>query len=239
MSRPWVQIPPSPPKITTIGGLEMPECLDNFPWSSLKGFRNMAPAMFKVGDFKNDHLKDGTPVQFRIIGFNHDKDSSGLLVPMTWEMVDCMPQRYPWNRNDTNEGSWPGTQLCHRMNDRGGDIYQLMPDELVRLATPVVKLTADTYNGENTIIESVCKFWIKSEKETFGRCFYSAPGEGHWYEYYRQEDVPWQKKRNGNEEYTMLRSPYDAYAFCFVHTNGNAGYGIAASSFGLAPAFGL
>lgn len=217
----------------------MPECLDNFPWSSLKGFRNMAPAMFKVGDFKNDHLKDGTPVQFRIIGFNHDMDRNGLLVPMTWEMVDCMPLRYSWNQSDTNEGSWPGTRLYHRMNDPDGDILQLMPDEIVRLATPVIKLTADTYNGENTIVKSVDKFWIKSEKETFGRCFYSVQGEGHWYEYYRQEDVPWHKKRNGCEEYTMLRSPYENYTFCFVNTYGTANYNSASYSHGLAPAFGF
>lgn len=217
----------------------MPECLDNFPWQSLKGFGSMAPAIFKVGDYKNDFLKDGTPVQFRIIGFNHDKDSGGLLVPMTWEMVDCMPRRYAWNRRDTNEGSWPATSLYRMMNDPDGEIYRLMPDEIVRLATPVVKLTANTYDGENTIIQSVDKFWIKSEKETFGRCFCSAQGEGHWYEYYRQEDVPWHKKRNGNEEDTMLRSPYENYAFCRVNPGGNASNGTASLSYGLAPAFGL
>ena len=126
------------------------------------------------------------------------------------------------------------------MNDPDGDIYNLLPDEIVKLATPVIKLTADTFNGENTIIESIDKFWIKSEKETFGRCIYSAPGEGHWYEFYRQEDVPWQKKRQGNEEYTMLRSPnYTNYGFCAVRTSGNAGGGVASGSFGLAPAFGF
>lgn len=217
----------------------MPQCLDNYPWQSLKGFGSMAPAIFNLGDYRNDFLKDGSPVQFRIIGFNHDKDRSGLIVPMTWEMVDCMPSRYSWNRNDTNEGSWPGSRICHMMNDPDGEIYNLLPDELIRLATPVVKLTADTHNGENTLVESVHKFWIKSEKETFGRCFYSVQGEGHWYEYYRQEDVPWQKKRNGCEEYTMLRSPYESWAFCRVHSNGNASHYNARLSYGLAPAFGL
>lgn len=219
----------------------MPDCLDSFPWRSIKGFGKMAPAMFNIGDYKNDFLKDGSPVQFRIIGFNHDKDQFGQIVPMTWEMVECMPQRYPWNRRDTNEGSWPATYVRHLMNDPDGDIYNLLPDEIVKLATPVIKLTADTFNGENTIIESIDKFWIKSEKETFGRCIYSAPGEGHWYEFYRQEDVPWQKKRQGNEEYTMLRSPHYSSAsyFCLVDTSGNASYTTASYSYGLAPAFGF
>ena len=66
----------------------MPACLDSYPWQSLKGCGSMAPAMFKVGDYKNACLKDGTNVQFRIIGFNHDRARGGIVVPMTWEMVD-------------------------------------------------------------------------------------------------------------------------------------------------------
>lgn len=217
----------------------MPECLDSFPWRSLKGCGQMAPAMFKVGDYKNEVLKDGSRVQFRIIGFNHDKTRSGIVLPYTWEAVDCLPNRYPWNQTDTNEGSWGGTWLRRQMNDPDGRIYQLMPDELIELAVPVIKLTADTYTGQNNLIETEDKFWIKSEKETFGRNIYSAPGEGHWYEYYRQEDVPWGKKRNGADEYTLLRSPYyyNAYNFCFVYTNGTAATDYSRNSYGLAPAF--
>lgn len=199
----------------------------------------MAPAMFHVGDFKNEVLKDGSRVQFRIIGFNHDKTKSGLVCPMTWEAVNCFPNRYPWNQRDTNEGSWGGTWLRRQMNEPDGRIYQLMPDEIIEVAVPVIKLTADTYTGQNNLIETEDKFWIKSEKETFGRNIYSAPGEGHWYEFYRQEDVPWGKKRNGSEEYTMLRSPIynGASNFCIVSTNGSASYGYASISIGLAPAF--
>lgn len=219
----------------------MPDCLDSFPWRSIKGFGRMAPAMFKIGDYKNELLKDGTPVQFRIIGFDHDKDQAGQIVPMTWEMVDCLPRQYQWNRRDTNEGSWAATHLRHLMNDPDGDIFNLMPDEVVKLATPVIKLTADTFNGQDTILESVDKFWIKSEKETYGRCVFSAPGEGRWYEYYRQEDVPWQKKRRDSDEWTMLRSPGrgDAPFFCDVSSGGVAGYSLASGSLGVAPAFCL
>lgn len=125
------------------------------------------------------------------------------------------------------------------MNDEDGVIYQLMPDEILEVVEPVIKLTANTYDGANELLETECKFWIKSEKETFGRNIYSAPGEGHWYEYYRQEDVPWGKKRNGPAEYTMLRSPYYNYSnyFCAVNTAGSAYYYFAWSSSGVAPAF--
>lgn len=217
----------------------MSECLDTFPWRSLKGCGNMASAMFKVGDYKNTQLKDGTSVQFRIIGFNHDKTRTGETVPFTWEMVDCMPNRYPWNESDTTEGSWGATFLRREMNEPNGRIFKLMPDEIVELAVPVIKLTADTYTGENNILESEDRFWIKSEKELLGRNIFSAPGEGNWYEYYRQEDVAWGKRRNGSNEYTMLRSPSyrTSSYFCSVSTTGNAGSSAAGYSYGLAPAF--
>ena len=217
----------------------MPRCLDDMPWRSLKGLGNLAPKLLHVGDFKNEQLKNGVDVQFRLIGLNHDVTENGTILPMTWEMIECLPERYRWNNNDTTRGSWAGTKLCQSMNNPDGEIYQLLPDEIISLAESVVKLTANTYDGSNSIIESVHKFWIKSEKETYGRCFYSAPGEGKWYEYYRQEDVPWSKKRNGAEENCSLRSPCEGsdYSFCGVSANGTATNHYASYSVGVAPAF--
>lgn len=219
----------------------MPECLNYMPWSSLRGLGTMAPDILHVGDYKDDKLKDGTPVQFRLIGLNHDVTKSGLVVPMTWEMIDCMPNRYPWERESGRYGPWPTTDLYHRMNDPNGDIYKLMPDAILEFAVPVLKLSVDVAEGEDKLIESEDKFFIKSEVEMFGRAIFSAPGEGHWYEWYRQENVPWHKMRNGNREYTMLRSQMkdDSSAFCRVGTNGNANIISARSSYGLAPAFGF
>ena len=120
----------------------MPECLDNMPWRSLKGLGDMAPDFLRLGDFKNVRLKDDTLVQFRIIGFKHDVTKSGRILPLTWEMVDCLPNRHRWNSNDTNRGSWGATELFHKMNDEDGVIYQLMPDEILEVVEPVIKLTA-------------------------------------------------------------------------------------------------
>ena len=109
----------------------MPECLDNMPWRSLKGLGDMAPDFLKLGDFKNVRLTDGTMVQFRIIGFRHDVTKSGRILPLSWEMVDCLPKRHRWNSDDTNRGSWGATELFHKMNDEYGEIYQLMPAEIL------------------------------------------------------------------------------------------------------------
>lgn len=217
----------------------MPECLDSYPWRSIKGSGALAPAMFKVGDYKNIVLANGNPMQVRIIGFNHDKTASGNIVPITWEFVDCLPTRHRWNDRSTNEGSWERTALRHSMNDVDGQIYSLLPEDLLDVITPVIKLTANTYNGENNIIETEDKLWLKSEKELFGRCFYSMDGEGRWYEWYRQEDVPWSKKRNGGSEYVMLRSPYRFVGdyFCMTAGDGLPDYTNAGGAYGVAPAF--
>lgn len=146
----------------------MPECLDNMPWRSLKGLGDMAPDFLKLGDFKNVRLTDGTMVQFRIIGFRHDVTKSGRILPLSWEMVDCLPKRHRWNSDDTNRGSWGATELFHKMNDEYGEIYQLMPAEILEVVEPVIKLTANTYDGANELLETECKFWIKSEKKPLG-----------------------------------------------------------------------
>ena len=171
----------------------------------------------------------------------HDVTKSGLVVPMTWEMVDCMPNRYPWERESGNYGPWPTTDLRRRMNDPNGDIYKLMPDAILEFAVPILKLSVDVAEGEDKLVESEDKFFIKSEVEMYGRTIYSAPGEGHWYEWYRQENVPWYKLRNGNREHTMLRSQMkdDSSTFCAVNTGGDANLYAAGISYGLAPAFGF
>ena len=217
----------------------MPNCLDNMPWRSLKGLGKYAADFLQLGDYRNVELKNGAQVQFRIIGFNHDKTSDGSLVPISWEMVDCLPNTCPWNRRDTNEGSWEATQIRHRLNDADGDIHRLIPDEILDVVTPVIKQTADVYTGENRIIETLDSFWIKSEKELYGRNIYSAPGEGHWYEWYYKAGNSKVKNKGGSANLWWERSPYSgiSFGFCLVDSNGNASNGVATGSYGVAFGF--
>lgn len=219
----------------------MPTCLNDMSWSALRNLGTAVTATAHLGDFKDAVLKDGSPVQFRVIGTNHDVTRDGRVLPLTWEMVDCMPRRYPWCRDGDAEGSWPDSWLFRAMNEPDGDIFRLMPDEILEVAVPIVKPTAKVTDDSFEIIESVAKFFIKSEVETFGRNIYSAPGEGHWYGWYRREGTPWYKLRNGGREYTMERSPVKGCpgSFCIVNTGGGAYTNYAWYSSGLAPAFGF
>ena len=90
------------------------------------------------------------------------------------------------------------------------------------------------------MIKSNDYFFILSEKELFGRAIYSAPGEGHWYEYYRQEDVPYFATDMDLERVIRwLRSAAytNNYSFCHVHAGGSASSNTANYSLALLPGF--
>ena len=218
----------------------MSNCLDSMSWSFLKGLGKKAADFLHLGDYKNVVLKNGVCVQFRIIGFNHDKTSDGSFASISWEMVDCLPNAYPWNRRITNSGSWEKTQIRHRLNDTNCSINRLIPNEILNVVTPVIKQTADVRNGKQCIIDTLDSFWIKSEREMCGRSIFSTPVEGTCYEWYRQEDSAWNKLRNGNPEETILRSPYlfnnDTH-FCIVGKRGNITLHYAHAELGVAFGF--
>lgn len=90
------------------------------------------------------------------------------------------------------------------------------------------------------MIKSNDYFFILSEKELFGRAIYSAPGEGHWYEYYRQEDVSYFATDMDLERVIRwLRSATCGSddAFCRVNTHGSANLRNANYSLALLPGF--
>ena len=90
------------------------------------------------------------------------------------------------------------------------------------------------------MIKSNDYFFILSEKELFGRAIYSAPGEGHWYEYYRQEDVPYFATDIDLERVIWwLRSARYSRSngFCSVGTGGSANRHGADYSLALLPGF--
>ena len=81
-----------------------------------------------------------------------------------------------------------GWDRCELRKWLNSEFLTLCSDELRSIVRPVIKLTS-AGNKSKDMIKSNDYFFILSEKELFGRAIYSAPGEGHWYEYYRQEDV--------------------------------------------------
>lgn len=213
--------------------------LDHLSWDEINqiGLSGKAREVFALGAQKKDRMKDGFVAVWKIIGFNHDDLADGTgKAPLSWDMVRVYKEDWSWNDENTNRGGYEASDVRRRLDV---EFFSLCSDELQAIIKPVIKLTS-AGDCSKEIIKSICKIWLKSEKELYGRCFYSMPGEGRWYEYYQQEDVPYYKEDDdGNRRCNLLRSPFSDFsgAFCIVHTGGNANTATARYSLGLAPAF--
>lgn len=213
--------------------------LNDTSWQEISRIAAMglAPFLFNVGDAKTVQLKDGTSIDVRIIGFYHDKDADGRLLPISFETVQTMNDDEVMNEKYTNEGGWEKSFLRARLN--GSFFDEMLPDDLKAVIKPCVKFTGT--GGKNPVMgQTIDKLFVLSEQEIFGRKVFSMGGEGHWYEWYRQEDNPYGKvKQNGKADWRWERSPYGSNAtiFCLVNSNGTANYYGAGSSFGVAFGF--
>lgn len=213
--------------------------LNHLSWCEIDqiGLSGKAREVFALGAQKKDHMKNGFVAVWQIIGFNHDDLADGTgKAPLSWDMVRVYNEDWSWNDESTNRGGYEASVVRRRLDT---EFFSLCSDGLQAIIKPVIKPTS-AGDCSKEIIRSACKIWLKSEKELYGRCFYSMPGEGHWYEYYKQEDVPYYKEDDdGNRRCNLLRSPYysDSSTFCFVTAGGNAPLGNARYSGGLAPAF--
>ena len=140
------------------------------------------------------------------------------------------------NDSGTNRGGWDASDMRRWLNT---EFLELCSDELQSVIRPVVKLTSA--GGESKeIVKSIDRIFILSEKEVFGRVIYSAPGEGHWYEYFRLEDVPYfALNEDDTAVWWWLRSPYYNYSttFCCVYYIGRINSCTASWSAGVRPGF--
>ncbi len=210
--------------------------LDSIPWSRIDeiGRAGKARVFFALGATKKVHMKNGFIAEYQIMDFDHDDlaDGSGK-APISWDMVALYKDEIYMKRN-SEASCWDESDGRAFLN---GEFFENLPDDLQAIIKPVWKLTANQ-NGE--IVKSKDSVWLKSEKELYGRTFYSNNGEGHWYALFMQEDFPWFKLNGENEkDWQWLRSVYAGSAnyFCIVGTGGSAYAANSGLSFGVAPDF--
>lgn len=197
----------------------------------------------------NFYIPKDELITHKHINFSVDLDEDGLLICSTPPNL-AIPKRpentspnlmsdlnhLSMNQECTNEGGWDRCELRKWLNS---EFLTLCSDELRSIVRPVIKLTS-AGNKSKDMIKSNDYFFILSEKELFGRAIYSAPGEGHWYEYYRQEDVPYFATDMDLERVIRwLRSAtYSTNnTFCNVYTDGSATSNLANCSLALLPGF--
>lgn len=212
--------------------------LNHLTWSQISaiGRGGRAHQQIALGAVKTDHMKDGYNAKYRVIGFDHDDlaDGSGK-APFTWEMVRVYKDNRPINEECTNKGGWDTSDVRKWLNS---EFLGLCSDELQSVIRPVIKLSS-AGDCSREIIKSVDRIFILSEKEVFGRAIYSFPGEGRWYEYYKQEDISYvASDLEGNKKWKWERSSFSdaANTFCVVYANGTAYSEFASRPHGLAMA---
>lgn len=216
---------------------------ETISWAEIEeiGQAGRAREVFKPGDTKTITLTTGEKVVLRIIDFDHDDlaDGSGK-APISWDMVGVLDDDHSMNDKPTNKGGWADCGMRDFLNN---DLFEKLPDDLKKVIKPVFKLTG-VGGGSEELAKTSDKLWLLSEREQYGRSFYSAPGEGKWYEFYRQEDAPWDRRREngeGERAWYSLRSPYLGYTtyFCFVRSDGTRSSNGASNSFGVAVGFAV
>ena len=212
------------------------DCLDDLSWDEIDriGKSGTARERFALGATKKDHMKNGFVVVWQIIGFDHDdlEDGSGK-APISWDMVGLYKDEAAM-RKDGSSVWWNDSDIRSFLN---GDFKNNVSNELAAVVKPVWKYSA---NRNGVMEKTADEFWIKSEQELYGRKFWSYGSEGHWYEFYAQENVCYNKKKpNGNDDWQWLRSvaAVNSHSFCIVITSGSAISVNAYFSFGFAPAF--
>lgn len=210
--------------------------LDHISWRRVDEIAKAGKAReyFALGATKKDYMKNGFVATYQIIGFDHDDlaDDSGK-APISWDMVSLYKDEAAM-RKDGNSVWWNDTDIRSFLN---GDFKNNVSDDLAAIVKKVWKQSADR-NGN--MQKTADEFWIKSEQELYGRKFWSYGGEGHWYEFYAQENINYFKLNvEGEQEWQWLRSVFavTSYAFCRVGTSGSAGSTGADFSYGFAPAF--
>lgn len=149
-------------------------------------------------------LTDGTRMEFRIVGINHDdrswaQEDKGDVkkAGITMQAVGLLPKTYKMNETATNEGGWKASALRANMNEASGEINGLFADLLPYVAT-VDKLTKNRSDGTTTnddlkkipATATADKLWIMSYREIVGTCdlsYNGLEGEGTQYEYWNDK----------------------------------------------------
>lgn len=146
-------------------------------------------------------LTDGTRMEFRIVGINHDDRSWAQpdkgdvkKAGITMQAVGLLPNKYQMNDTDTSTGGWRDSALRANMNEASGEINGLFADLLPYVAT-VDKLsknhgdeTASNDNLKNIAATATAdKLWIMSYPEIVETCYSSwngLEGDGTQYAYW-------------------------------------------------------
>ena len=178
----------------------------------------------------------------KILGFNHDVLTVGAAygkptvtgkAGISFHAVITSATGFPMNISNTTAGGWEDTIMrkTHLIS-----VLSQLPNELRNVIKTINKVT-NIGNG-NTGLETVSdNCTLPSEVEVFGRCTYSAAGEGEQYAYYRAGNSKLLYNTSGATIDWWLRSSSVTSGTFFCAVNKNADATQYAASTAIAAAF--
>ena len=216
--------------------------------------------------FDHNSSREGTGITFGTFKTALSGGTDICLVDSHYNDYSTGGQKW-FNMNhssNTNSGGWKGCDLRYDVlgstnsnnNDAGtttatspvsGTLMAALPSDLRAVMKPMNIYTDNTGGGSNTasyVTKSVDYLPLLAEYEIFGTRSYANSAEQNYqaqYQYYKNGNskVKYRHSSTSSTAYWWERSPYytNSSNFCFVSTDGSAGYSGARYSTGLAPAF--
>ena len=204
---------------------------------------------YQLGATRPITLLNGDVMTLRIV------DNSGTLIQredgsyagLVFDFVELMRDEKRMNSSNTNAGGWNNTEM---RNTTLIDIFNLIPEEWRDvIATSQVKTMSGGSQNGVSLVTSLDKLWLPSEREIFGTNSYTH--EDEWnalqrfglYALPENDNAEFRKKtRIGQASSSIwLRSAYRGSTSNFVNvsSNGDVYSYPAGNSYGVAPCFAI
>ena len=208
----------------------------------------------------NVKMTNGSTMEFRLIGMNHDDKADGTgKAGLTFMATDAskIPAHAMFTSSNYTyvNGGWRDTDLRKQMNS--GDIWTLMPQEFQSNISPVIKITDNgpatgSYYKKANVSSTVDKLWLISYNELVETSYWhnAIEYEGSQYYFFKNKVT---RKRNYSPN-TVLNSshikasygwrwersssPSGWNTFLFINNDGDPSISFnAGNSFGVVPCF--
>lgn len=226
-------------------------------YAQFKRYMDLADS-YGDGDKRgNVKMTNGSTMEFRLIGMNHDDKADGTgKAGLTFMATDAskIPAHAMFTSSNYTyvNGGWRDTDLRKQMNS--GDIWTLMPQEFQSNISPVIKITdnvpaAGSYYKKANVSSTVDKLWLISYNELVETSYWhnAIEYEGSQYYFFKNKVT-----RNYSQN-TVLNSSHikafnswwwerssspDNGRFLYVHISGDPSYdGYASINAGVVPCF--
>lgn len=193
-------------------------------------------------------------VEFRLIGINHDDRADGNgKAGLTFLATDSsvIPTHRMKKNYNIFYGGWRDSDLRNDLNDKKGDIWEIMPDSFKQHVVPVIKQSSTNMYDNMQTNATAEKLTLLSYKELVDQSYWgndtSFNQEGTQYEFFKGKvtrnysfnDVLNRYNWKTADGWKWERSASSSYSGSarYVHIGGSPSGRYVGGAYGVAPAF--